>query len=196
MIFILMSCSFSYSQFKFAPKAYIAITSVDRDSYFKVDSKQSFSFGFYGEYKFSKFAINAELNYIKIGYTTDKDEYRENEDDAPVLIKADYNSNQLNLLTTAKYYFTDRLSLRAGCYIGTVLDYKIDASIASINEKETLDISNQITKTDYGLTTGIEFEIYRGAFIDANYIYGLNDLYKNDVSTYNRILYFGLGYKF
>ncbi len=186
-----------YSQFSFAPKVSFLKASVERESYFDTKPKESFGLGFYGEYKFNKFAINAELNYQKNGFKADRDEYRESPESPPILIKGDYSINQINLCLSAKYYFIDKFSLRAGGYYGRILSYKIDASIPGTNSSQNIDASNQMQKQDYGLVFGLEYVVYKGIFIDASYYFGLNDISKTTrTPTNNRVLSFGLGYKF
>jgi|SRR5690606_2315099 len=197
----------SFSQFNFGVKGGFLNSQIIYEYDDFSSSKNSFYIGVFSEYKKSKFAINTNLDYTNTGanykYTGGFI--------SPLAAESSLSLNQLNLSITSRYYIIEKLSIGIGGYFGLILNGEYDWSKANKTFNEEIKNPDfEGSKIDYGLTGGLEFEIYKGIFIEGRYMFGLKDLVKgtkdytidfgkepNDfVESKNRSLLFGLGYKF
>src|SRR5690606_519508 len=196
----------SFSQIDFGVKGGGLISNIKTENDFYNKNRTSFYFGGFTEYKPSNFALNGSLEYLNTG--AKKDDF------------SNLSIRQVNLFLLGKYYLIDRLSVSAGGYIGYILGGDMEIDYTKLNiynpndpafmESGKYSYDDYLSNIDLGLTLGIEFIIYKGLFVEAKYLLGLNNVFKDvdlsssyddpfvrtKVKSKNRVFLFGVGYKF
>jgi opacity protein-like surface antigen len=96
---------------------------------------------------------------------------------------ADHKLGYLTLPVMAKFYLNDKLSIHAGPQFGLL--------ISENNEVKEADNN----KTDFGISGGIEYNLWEGLFIQGRYNSGLSDISDN-VEVKNSVIQLSVGYMF
>lgn len=206
LLLLLLLPVFSFSQMDFGIKGGGLISNIKTENDFYNKNRTSFYFGGFTEYKLSNFALNGSLEYLNTG--AKKDDF------------SNLSIRQVNLFLSGKYYLVDRLSVSASGYIGYILGGDMEVDYTKLNiynpndpafmESGKYSYDDYLSNIDLGLTVGIEFTIYKGLFVEARYMFGLNNIFKdveltdsydNPATTHkieskNRVFLFGVGYKF
>lgn len=206
LLLFLLFPTFSFSQMDFGVKGGGLISNIKTENDFYNKNRTSFYFGGFTEYKPSNFGLNGSLEYLNTG--AKKDDF------------SNLSIRQVNLFLSGKYYLVDRLSVSAGGYIGYILGGDMEVDYTKLNiynpndpafmESGKYSYDDYLSNIDLGLTVGIEFTIYKGLFVEARYMFGLNNIFKDveltdsydnpaiihNVESKNRVFLFGIGYKF
>lgn len=158
----------------------------------KASATLSYFAGAQLELKFSKFAIQPEVQYG--------------------VLKANFNGNfvknktevgYISIPVVAKIYFLKKFSFDFGPQIGFKLNKKTETSLSGVPLGDILEISN----FDYAALAGITFNITDNLFIQGRGIYGFerltgktNNVFIDPVlasfEVKNRVVQLGIGYNF
>lgn len=140
-----------------------------------------------------KFSIFSEILFIEKGITYNGTNFFENPD-----FKNIHKMGYIDLCSSLKFNFNDRISLRTGIYIGFLRDYNIKTVIKA-NQLVYIPQSQrfQIYNDDIGLTSGVSCGVTNNLYVDISYRIGLNSLYYLDTfQVYNSSFSFGVRYMF
>lgn len=127
--------------------------------------------GFLAEFKvFQNLALQPELLYSAQGAKTES---------------FDYKLGYLTLPVMAKFYLNDKLSIHAGPQFGIL-----------VSESDGIkNIDSDTNKTDFGISGGIEYNIFGGLFAQARYNSGLSEITDN-AEIKNSVFQLSIGYLF
>lgn len=211
LLFLLIS-TFSYSQMSFGAQAGFSLADTKSGHSITPDAnvKPSYYFGGIAEYKFSKYAIIFEPIYTDAGSQGESD-LRSNPEDAPELYKSVQHIQTVNFYLSGKYYVYDKFGVLLGGYVGAILSAENKLKDSG-NLPSSLDNTDYLSKIDYGISIGADYNIYKGFAVNIKYSFGLKDLENfpsiqsgdfdenvdptADISIYTRLLFFGASYKF
>jgi len=108
-----------------------------------------------------------------------------------------FELDQLLMPVLLKFKTYDELYVLAGGYLGYVVNAQ------EVNDAGFKFKDDEINNFDYGVSLGLQYQFNFGGFIDARYSLGLADLSSVEIPKSsiewvykNRVLQFGIGYKF
>lgn len=209
---VLMGVGVNAQEFRFGPKAGFAMSTMKIDekqddlSARKMSAKYTFYIGGMAEYKINdNFGLQAEVLYSPLGAKEKIDGIN-----AGVVFVGEQTKVELGTIlvpVSAKYFFTENISVAAGANFGVILTAKqktvVGSDFVSIDvEGEDgsgeVDIKKDIKKLNIAPFVGVEYMLENGLFFDARYSLGVSNL-SNDGSggkVTNSFAQIGVGFKF
>lgn len=148
---------------------------------YKYDYKTGFHAGLIAHIHLARtFALQPEVMYSRQGAM-----YK---DFAPsTKVKLDY----INVPVLFQYMFDNGFRLQAGPQVGFLMNARTE------NKDYNIDHKNDLEPIDIGIAMGMSYVSKSGFGIDARYVHGLTNIYKNNSSkTTNRGFQLGLFYLF
>jgi len=198
-------------EFRFGPKAGFAMSTLKIDEKQddlgkrNMDPKYTFYIGGMAEYKINdNFGFQAEVLYSPLGGKEKIDGIN-----AGVVFVGEQTKVNLGTLlvpVSAKYFFTENISVAAGANFGVILTAKqktvIGSDFISIDVQEEgsgeMDIKKDLKTLNIAPFVGVEYMLENGLFFDARYSLGVSNL-SNDGSggkVTNSFAQIGVGFKF
>lgn len=209
---VLMGVGVNAQEFRFGPKAGFAMSTMKIDEKQddlgarKMSPKYTFYVGGMAEYKINdNFGLQAEVLYSPLGAKEKIDGIN-----AGVVFVGEQTKVELGTIlvpVSAKYFFTENISVAAGANFGVILTAKqktvVGSDFVSIDvEGEDgsgeVDIKKDIKKLNIAPFVGVEYMLENGLFFDARYSLGVSNL-SNDGSggkVTNSFAQIGVGFKF
>lgn len=210
---VLMGVDINAQEFRFGPKAGFAMSTMKIDDKQddlgarKMSPKYTFYVGGMAEYKINdNFGLQAEVLYSPLGAKEKIDGI-----DAGVVFVGEQTKVELGTIlvpVSAKYFFTENISVAAGANFGVILTAKQKTVIGSDfinvgvvdeeNNSGEIDIKKDIKKLNIAPFVGVEYMLENGLFFDARYSLGVSNL-SNDGSggkVTNSFAQIGVGFKF
>lgn len=210
---VLMGVGINAQEFRFGPKAGFAMSTMKIDDKQddlgarKMSPKYTFYVGGMAEYKINdNFGLQAEVLYSPLGAKEKIDGI-----DAGVVFVGEQTKVELGTIlvpVSAKYFFTENISVAAGANFGVILTAKQKTVIGSDfinvgvvdeeNNSGEIDIKKDIKKLNIAPFVGVEYMLENGLFFDARYSLGVSNL-SNDGSggkVTNSFAQIGVGFKF
>lgn len=209
---VLMGVGVNAQEFRFGPKAGFAMSTMKIDEKQddlgarKMSPKYTFYVGGMAEYKINdNFGLQAEVLYSPLGAKEKIDGIN-----AGVVFVGEQTKVELGTIlvpVSAKYFFTENISVAAGANFGVILTAKqktvIGSDFVSIDVEDEegsgeVDIKKDIKKLNIAPFVGVEYMLENGLFFDARYSLGVSNL-SNDGSggkVTNSFAQIGVGFKF
>ncbi|MCD1117013.1 porin family protein [Chryseobacterium turcicum] len=210
---VLMGVGVNAQEFRFGPKAGFAMSTMKIDDKQddlgarKMSPKYTFYVGGMAEYKINdNFGLQAEVLYSPLGAKEKIDGIN-----AGVVFVGEQTKVELGTIlvpVSAKYFFTENISVAAGANFGVILTAKQKTVIGSDfinvgvvdeeNNSGEIDIKKDIKKLNIAPFVGVEYMLENGLFFDARYSLGVSNL-SNDGSggkVTNSFAQIGVGFKF
>lgn len=209
---VLMGVGVNAQEFRFGPKAGFAMSTMKIDEkqddlgVRKMSPKYTFYVGGMAEYKINdNFGLQAEVLYSPLGAKEKIDGIN-----AGVVFVGEQTKVELGTIlvpVSAKYFFTENISVAAGANFGVILTAKqktvIGSDFVSIDVEDEegsgeVDIKKDIKKLNIAPFVGVEYMLENGLFFDARYSLGVSNL-SNDGSggkVTNSFAQIGVGFKF
>ena len=210
---VLMGVGVNAQEFRFGPKAGFAMSTMKIDDKQddlgarKMSPKYTFYVGGMAEYKINdNFGLQAEVLYSPLGAKEKIDGVN-----AGVVFVGEQTKVELGTIlvpVSAKYFFTENISVAAGANFGVILTAKQKTVIGSDfinvgvvdeeNNSGEIDIKKDIKKLNIAPFVGVEYMLENGLFFDARYSLGVSNL-SNDGSggkVTNSFAQIGVGFKF
>ncbi|MDY0930370.1 porin family protein [Chryseobacterium sp. CFBP8996] len=209
---VLMGVGVNAQEFRFGPKAGFAMSTMKIDEKQddlgarKMSPKYTFYIGGMAEYKINdNFGLQAEVLYSPLGAKEKIDGIN-----AGVVFVGEQTKVELGTIlvpVSAKYFFTENISVAAGANFGVILTAKqktvvgsdfISIDVEGENGSGEVDIKKDIKKLNIAPFVGVEYMLENGLFFDARYSLGVSNL-SNDGSggkVTNSFAQIGVGFKF
>jgi hypothetical protein len=162
-LFILSAATLSAQEpsknFHFAPKTGAAIsTNKAGSNYGDAGARTSYYIGVAGIYNPGKIGAEIELQYSAGGHT-----------DHPEL-----NLNSFTAIPSLRYQPTHNLALKCGPFFSGFTSVEMDGK----------DVSDSFTSGDAGIHLGFEYRIYQNLFLEARYLFGLQNISEIDANDF------------
>jgi hypothetical protein len=209
---VLMEVGVNAQEFRFGPKAGFAMSTMKIDEKQddlgarKMSPKYTFYIGGMAEYKINdNFGLQAEVLYSPLGAKEKIDGIN-----AGVVFVGEQTKVELGTILvpiSAKYFFTENISVAAGANFGVILTAKqktvvgsdfISIDVEGEDGSGEVDIKKDIKKLNIAPFVGVEYMLENGLFFDARYSLGVSNL-SNDGSggkVTNSFAQIGVGFKF
>jgi len=209
---VLMGVGVNAQEFRFGPKAGFAMSTMKIDEKQddlgarKMSPKYTFYIGGMAEYKINdNFGLQAEVLYSPLGAKEKIDGIN-----AGVVFVGEQTKVELGTILvpiSAKYFFTENISVAAGANFGVILTAKqktvvgsdfISIDVEGEDGSGEVDIKKDIKKLNIAPFVGVEYMLENGLFFDARYSLGVSNL-SNDGSggkVTNSFAQIGVGFKF
>ncbi|OBW42356.1 hypothetical protein AB670_01238 [Chryseobacterium sp. MOF25P] len=209
---VLMGVGVNAQEFRFGPKAGFAMSTMKIDEKQddlgarKMSPKYTFYVGGMAEYKINdNFGLQAEVLYSPLGAKEKIDGVN-----AGVVFVGEQTKVELGTIlvpVSAKYFFTENISVAAGANFGVILTAKqktvvgsdfISIDVEGEDGSGEVDIKKDIKKLNIAPFVGVEYMLENGLFFDARYSLGVSNL-SNDGSggkVTNSFAQIGVGFKF
>ncbi|WP_426474449.1 porin family protein [Chryseobacterium balustinum] len=209
---VLMGVGVNAQEFRFGPKAGFAMSTMKIDEKQddlgarKMSPKYTFYIGGMAEYKINdNFGLQAEVLYSPLGAKEKIDGIN-----AGVVFVGEQTKVELGTIlvpVSAKYFFTENISVAAGANFGVILTAKqktvvgsdfISIDVEGEDGSGEVDIKKDIKKLNIAPFVGVEYMLENGLFFDARYSLGVSNL-SNDGSggkVTNSFAQIGVGFKF
>lgn len=209
---VLMEVGVNAQEFRFGPKAGFAMSTMKIDEKQddlgarKMSPKYTFYIGGMAEYKINdNFGLQAEVLYSPLGAKEKIDGIN-----AGVVFVGEQTKVELGTIlvpVSAKYFFTENISVAAGANFGVILTAKqktvvgsdfISIDVEGEDGSGEVDIKKDIKKLNIAPFVGVEYMLENGLFFDARYSLGVSNL-SNDGSggkVTNSFAQIGVGFKF
>lgn len=209
---VLMGVGVNAQEFRFGPKAGFAMSTMKIDEKQddlgarKMSPKYTFYVGGMAEYKINdNFGLQAEVLYSPLGAKEKIDGIN-----AGVVFVGEQTKVELGTIlvpVSAKYFFTENISVAAGANFGVILTAKqktvvgsdfISIDVEGEDGSGEVDIKKDIKKLNIAPFVGVEYMLENGLFFDARYSLGVSNL-SNDGSggkVTNSFAQIGVGFKF
>lgn len=209
---VLMGVGVNAQEFRFGPKAGFAMSTMKIDEKQddlgarKMSPKYTFYVGGMAEYKINdNFGLQAEVLYSPLGAKEKIDGVN-----AGVVFVGEQTKVELGTIlvpVSAKYFFTENISVAAGANFGVILTAKqktvvgsdfISIDVEGEEGSGEVDIKKDIKKLNIAPFVGVEYMLENGLFFDARYSLGVSNL-SNDGSggkVTNSFAQIGVGFKF
>lgn len=209
---VLMGVGVNAQEFRFGPKAGFAMSTMKIDDKQddlgarKMSPKYTFYVGGMAEYKINdNFGLQAEVLYSPLGAKEKIDGVN-----AGVVFVGEQTKVELGTIlvpVSAKYFFTENISVAAGANFGVILTAKqktvvgsdfISIDVEGEDGSGEVDIKKDIKKLNIAPFVGVEYMLENGLFFDARYSLGVSNL-SNDGSggkVTNSFAQIGVGFKF
>ncbi|WP_175622969.1 porin family protein [Chryseobacterium schmidteae] len=206
-----MGITVKSQEFRFGPKAGFAMSTLKIDEKQddlgkrNMDPKYTFYIGGMAEYKINdNFGFQAEVIYSPLGAKEKIDGIN-----AGVVFVGEQTKVNLGTLlvpVSAKYFFTENISVAAGANFGVILTAKqktvIGSDFISMDVEGEgsgeVDIKKDLKTLNIAPFVGVEYMLENGLFFDARYSLGVSNL-SNDGSggkVTNSFAQIGVGFKF
>lgn len=179
------------------------------DGYIQAERIPSFHAGAFAEWRFNRFfAVASELLYSRQGVGIDS--YTRISSNESIYVDSYTYLNYLNIPVMAKFYPVKWLSIDLGPQAGLLISAKTKSTLTSVSatgaetHKETTNSKSDMKTLDFGFVTGLTFNFGKHVFLQTRYNFGLTEVFKsksdmvdlNDKKHSNRVIQFGLGYRF
>lgn len=180
------------AQFSYGFKGGLVLSNIEVENIpIKPESKISYSFGVFSEYKFDDLSINLGLSYGEYGskgvFTGRLTDDPNEEPSYDINVR----ENMFIVDLTSNYYITESLSIGVGGYYGVINKVEHDLAYGNI------DVSDSYEKGDYGLTFKSNYIIYKALFVEAKYNFGIANIIRTSTyETKNRFISLSIGYRF
>lgn len=203
--------SHSQSKFSFGVKAglnfaYATGEASDSNSSLGYDEgRTSFHVGLLSELAVSeKFSIQPELIYSQVGASY----FYDNRSSDGARVDSELNLDYITLPIFAKFNVYKGFSLEVGPQLGYILRSEIENEtltsgfiVPQTLTVENTDIKEDINNFDFGMAFGSSYELNNGLLLQARYVLGLTEVFKNNNHTAstdlkNAVFQISVGYKF
>lgn len=162
----------------------------DDSDMLNLSGRTGFLIGVTGEIMFTEnLGVQPEVLYSSQGAKSD---FHLDIPDFGTLSVDEFKVDYISIPILFKYYPIERLSLEIGPQMAFKVNSEVEGSMGNLSD--TADFDDETESFEFGGAVGLGYELPIGLFLQARYVAGFTDVYK-DISVKNSVFQLALGYK-